>query len=152
MNTFIKNSIAVVIILCYSNYAFADGPTGISGKNVTGETVSGYEAANNADEPVITPSHPHFEHWDISISIDNNSEPIQFQRQYCGYRGDTYSSNWSFSCSADGKSPLAGVTYIFDKTVKLPKCVGYPFVCKSGCNARTPRLMIKPYWECSEDE
>lgn len=134
-----------IVVLFFSAFVFAVGPTTIHGLNEAGEEIRADVEESYENEPVRTPSHPHYGPWSVVVS-DGKNQRREFKQQYCGYSGPSYGSGWSFSCAREGNSPLAGTSYDFRE--ELDNCGGFLFICKSGCNRRAPRELIDDLWEC----
>lgn len=134
-----------IVVLSFSAFVFADGPTTIHGLNEAGEEIRADVEVSYEDEPVRTSSHPQFDPWSVVVS-DGKKEKREFKQQYCGFSG--YGSSWSFSCAKEGNSPLAGTTYAFRES--LDNCGGFLFVCTRGCSRHAPRELINDLWECQE--
>ena len=147
METMKKFFFAIALAIL-SGSVSADGPTSIHGVNAAGETIYADEEERHEEEPVTTPKYVRLGHWSIRVGPAENSKQV-FPKQYCSNYGPAFQKGWTFTCSADGVSPLAGATYVFERG--LPKCGGFLFVCQNGCGPRAPRTLVKDLWECGEE-
>ena len=116
---------------------------------IVGVTQDGYSIAIDFNErPVVS-------RWINKGKKDiNGSEMlVLFPDEPCEF-SEVYPAR--FSCSAKGKSPLAGTTYVFkvvNKSRRVKNACGdfvpeSHFVCVAGCSAQTPKFMDQDEWEC----
>lgn len=129
--------LAIIFFLPASS--FAAGSTALEGTNAMGETITLYEEWTGDGFSKT-----------IDIKVNEKRKDI-FEKQPCEFKVLPNSSELSLICSRDGKSPLAGATYIVKKKW-LKKCRGTLYICQSGCGPRAPRELIEHPWECGHGE
>ena len=82
---------------------------------------------------------------------DGKYREIQFYDEMCemAYDRNKHGKIFNlFRCKANGKSPLAGVSY---ESVPFPPHTGHcdtVFHCKSGCTSNAPLKLIQPGVDC----
>ncbi len=86
---------------------------------------------------------PPLHYW--AIRVTKGAKVQVFEKDICGIP-DIDGPALHFKCDSDGKSPLAGSTFVVKK--ELTKCRGTLYVCKTGCAPRVPQTLIKEPWEC----
>jgi hypothetical protein len=143
----IKMRIPLVIGFTFAIFpaiAIAEGWTSVHGVNSRGERVT-WEYAEEAGQI----DGRRFVLGSVSVEKKgnllrtNSDEKCTFDIQVNG--------RWGFACSMDGKSPLAGTTYLYDSTIQrktTSECSGTYYVCYRGCKRESPKHMYKEPWEC----
>ena len=133
--------IALAFLLCFVSVTLhAAGSTPFSGVNKYGEVVIVQENLELETEKPV--GKPDYFYWAVEVKKKGKTTR-RYPRQPCSYMGP-------FMCSKDGKSPLAGTTYI--ETRMLKKCGGFLYVCKKGCGPSAPQVLIKSHYECPNAE
>ena len=122
-----------------SSVADAAGFGGASGRNAQGQKV---QIHAGPDDSVV-----------ISVPIQGGAgDALEFDMLRECPSWDWASQMTSFSCSGEGRSPLAGATYSVEISDKLMNVCGEPqrvYRCIDGCGPKSvPALIEVDPWEC----
>lgn len=125
--------ISIFIALFLPMTCVADGYAEIYGHTKSGLTIVIFENGRDTSDIAI---------WRNKRQIAfYNDEPCSMDRS---------TSKAVLTCAANGKSPVAGATYL-EKTIKggCPK-PEFIYSCISGCRkgSAAPRRLERPHWEC----
>lgn len=130
-----------LVLFIFASQCSADGPTTTHGINAAGELITvDEEEFDYGPEGVDWGPNAY-----NTVRVVKNGKQIKsYKKQLCGF--DPRGEKMTFSCAKNGKSPLAGATYMYVK--ELSACKGTLFICKEGCGAGAPRKLISDPWEC----
>lgn len=125
--------IAFFIWLLTPLTCFADGYPEIYGETKSGLTVVIFEEGRPGTD----------------IAVWRGNDQLAFYRdEPCT---QTNNSKIQLTCSAKGKSPMAGATYL-GRSVKGTSChePEYVYSCVAGCGkgSEAPRILRRGHWEC----
>lgn len=136
----------VLILLAFlPGLSFAEGYAGADGTNRRGELVhigEGGMGGDSAEGIYVfknTKSYASGKKWKERYALLDECP--------------SFLNGPQFSCSANGKSPLAGSTYKITTSKTYRPCddgsIGRVYVCVAGCkNPRTPKIFYESPWEC----